>query len=140
MSRVDLYIDGSFYASDTSSPFTFAWNTAGYSARSSPITITVGQADSTPPDVQVTSVASDKKNLTITVSASDAQGRVTKVEFYVDGKLKATDTTNPWSVKISAKSIGGGTHSVQAHLYDTAGNVGILRIRCRDYAISNIRY
>ncbi len=140
VARVDLYVDGSLYASDTSSPFTFSWNSTGmtgshslmakafdvngYSASSSPISVTVGQMDSTPPDVQVTGVLYDGKNISITASASDSESAVIKVEFYVDGKLKATDTSKPWSVKINAKPIGGGSHSVQARAYDAAGNVG----------------
>ena len=140
VSRVDLYVDGGFYASDVTSPFTFSWNSTGlsgshtlsakvfdvtgYSATSSPITVSVGQLDTTPPDVQVTRVASTSKAITITASATDAQGPVTKVEFYVDGNLKATDTAAPWSAKINAKPLGRGSHSVLARAYDAAGNVG----------------
>jgi subtilisin family serine protease len=139
VSRVELYVNGSLLATDTTSPFAFSWDTtglsgsqsllakvidvAGYSATSSPITVNVGQADLTPPEVQVTSVVSSGKSITITASASDQQGPVVKVEFYVDGKLKATDTAAPWSAKISSKPLGSGTHSVQARAYDAAGNV-----------------
>jgi len=140
VSRVELYIDGAFYATDTTSPFTFGWNTTGlsgshnllakvfdttgYSATSASVTVSVGQIDTMPPDVQVTGVMYDGKNITITATANDAQSVVTKVEFYIDGKLKATDITAPWSAKINAKPIGGGNHSVQARAYDGAGNVG----------------
>jgi len=141
VSRVDLYVDGLLYATNSSSPFTFGWDTtgltgshtlmakafdsSGYSATSSPTTVSIGQVDSTPPDVQVTGVVYDGKSRTITASVSDAQSAIVKVEFYVDGKLKATDTANPWSVKINARPMGGGSHSVQARAYDTAGNVGV---------------
>lgn len=140
VSRVELYVDGGLFATDTSSPFTFGWDTtgltgshnlfakvidsAGYSATSSPITVNVGQADTTPPDVQVTSVAYDGKSITVTATASDSQGSVIKVEFYIDGRLKATDTSAPWSAKINAKPLGKGSHSVQARAYDAAGNSG----------------
>ena len=50
---------------------------------------------------------------------------MSKVEFNVDGKLRATDTANPWSAKLSTKPLGRGTHSVQVRAYDAAGNVGI---------------
>jgi len=140
VSRVELYVDGGLFAADMTSPFAFSWDTTGLSgsrrlfakvfdvtgnsATSSPITVNVGQADSTPPDVQVTSVVYDGKNISVTASASDPQGPVTKVEFYIDGKLKATDTATPWSAKINAKPLGRGNHSVQARAYDAAGNVG----------------
>jgi hypothetical protein len=33
LGRVDLYVDGAYLATDSLSPFTFTWNTAGYSGR-----------------------------------------------------------------------------------------------------------
>jgi len=138
---VELYIDGALYTSDSNNPYSFAWNSAGLSgqhslfakvfdvngnsATSSTITVTVGAQDSTPPDVQVTSAVTTGKTLTINASASDAQSAVTKVEFYVDGKLKATDYGAPWSAKINTKPLGAGNHTVQAKGYDAAGNVGV---------------
>ena len=50
----------------------------------------------------------------------DTQSAVTKVEFSVDGVLKATDTTAPWTAKINSKLLGGGP---QARAFDAAGNV-----------------
>jgi len=97
----------------------------GNSAVSTSMTLTVGPTDTVPPDVQVTGIVYDGKNLSITASATDQQSRVTKVEFYLDGKLKATDSSAPWSVKINAKPLGSGSHSVQAKGYDSAGNVGV---------------
>jgi subtilisin family serine protease len=141
VARVELYVDGMLYGTDSASPFSFGWNTSGLSgqhslfakifdsngnsATSSTISVAVGSADTTPPDVQITGVAYDGKNISITASASDQQSAITKVEFYVDNKLKATDTGAPWSVKINAKPIGSGSHSIQVKGYDAAGNVGV---------------
>lgn len=141
ISRVELYIDGALYATDSTSPYSFSWNTAGLNgqhtlfakisdstgnnATSSTITVTVGAQDTTPPDVQVTSTVTSGKTLTVTAAASDSQSAVTKVEFYVDGKLRATDYGAPWSAKINTKPLGAGNHAVQAKGYDAAGNVGV---------------
>jgi subtilisin family serine protease len=138
---VELYIDGALYGSDSNNPYSFAWNSAGLSgqhsllakvldvngnsATSSTITVTVGVQDTMPPDVQVTSAVTTGKTLTINASASDGQSAVTKVEFYVDGKLKATDYGAPWSAKINTKQLGAGNHAVQAKGYDAAGNIGV---------------
>lgn len=140
INRVEFYIDGSLQATDTTSPYAFSWDTGGWtgshtlmtrifdvngnSASSASISVSIGAADTTPPEVQVTSVVNSGKSITINATASDSQGAVTKVEFYVDGVLKGTDTAAPWSVKISSRPLGSGTHSVQAKAYDSAGNVG----------------
>jgi hypothetical protein len=136
-----LYVDGALYATDAASPFAFGWDTtgligqhtlfakifdsAGNNATSSTITAMVGSTDTVPPDVQLTGVVYDGKSLSITASATDQQSAITKVEFYIDGKLKTTDTASPWSTKINSKPLGAGSHSVQAKGYDSAGNVGI---------------
>jgi hypothetical protein len=42
-------------------------------------------------------------NVSLTASASDGESGVARVEFYVDGALKVTDTTAPHGVTWSAK-------------------------------------
>jgi hypothetical protein len=46
------------------------------------------------------------------------------VEFYVDGVLKATDTTSPYSSTFDSTTIANGSHTLVAKAYDAAGNVG----------------
>lgn len=43
---------------------------------------------------------------------------VTKVEFYVDGNLLATDVTSPYSVIWNTSNISNGSHSIIAKAYD----------------------
>ena len=83
-------------------------------------------SENIPPVVSVTSPAngstiSRNSNFIINVTASDNVG-VSKVEFYVDGGLKCTDTSSPYSctTKISGKP--GASHTIQAKAYDAAGN------------------
>jgi hypothetical protein len=49
---------------------------------------------------------------------------VTKVEFYVDGKLLSTDTTAPYTAHWLVPSPKGVSHTLVAKAYDAAGKVG----------------
>ena len=43
---------------------------------------------------------------TVTATASDADGTVTKVDFYANGILIGTDTTSPYSVNLGERAGG----------------------------------
>ena len=58
--------------------------------------------------------------LDIEVAATDNESGVARVEFYLNGKLQATDTTAPYSWTWSEPSIFGYTISVTA--YDAVGH------------------
>jgi hypothetical protein len=140
INRVELYVDSVLSGTAYSAPYSFGWNTTGLSgshslvskaydtignnATSAAQSVSVVSVDTTPPSVQITSVASGSKNLTVTTSASDSQSGVAKVELYIDGALKVTNTVAPWSFKVNSKPFSRGTHSVVAKAYDNAGNVG----------------
>jgi RHS repeat-associated protein len=58
----------------------------------------------------------------LTAAASDDR-RVDKVDFYVDGVLKATATATPWEATWDSTSVATGTtHSITARATDDAGN------------------
>jgi len=83
-------------------------------------------ADTTAPSVSVTSPSSGailSNTATIDASASDANG-VTKVDFYVDGGLKGTDTSSPFSYSWDTKTVSDGTHTLTAKATDPADNEG----------------
>ncbi|MGY4517375.1 Ig-like domain-containing protein [Lysobacter sp. HA18] len=62
---------------------------------------------------------------TVTFSASATDNvSVTKVEFYVDGSLKGSDTTSPFSMTLDSTTLANGSHTLVAKAYDAAGNVG----------------
>lgn len=82
--------------------------------------------DTQAPTISVTSPASGSTVsglVDITASASDNVG-VTKVEFYVDGILFATDTTSPYLASWDTTTVSNGSHTLSAKAYDLAGNVG----------------
>ena len=61
--------------------------------------------------------------ITFSAAASDNVG-VTKVEFLVDGDLKGTDETSPYSMTLDSKTLTNTSHTLVAKAYDAAGNVG----------------
>jgi len=61
--------------------------------------------------------------ITFSATASDNVG-VAKVEFYVDGVLKGTDTTSPYSMTLDSTTLANGSHTLVAKAYDAAGNIG----------------
>jgi hypothetical protein len=140
ITKVEFYIDGVLNGSLLSGPFSFPWNSAGFSgshslvskaydaaggqATSAPDIVTVASTDTTPPSVQITSIGYDGKFLTVTVSATDA-GRVSRVELYIDGTLKATDSSAPYVSRLNARPLSWGIHTAQAKAYDNAGNSSI---------------
>jgi hypothetical protein len=81
-----------------------------------------GSTDTTAPTVSTTE-SGTSGSITFSATASDNVG-VTKVEFYVDGVLKGTDTTSPYSMTLDSTTLANGTHALTAKAYDAAGNVG----------------
>jgi len=81
-----------------------------------------GSSDTTAPTVSA-SESGTSGTITFSATASDNVG-VTKVEFYVDGALKATDTTSPYSSTFDSTTLANGSHTLVAKAYDAAGNVG----------------
>ena len=61
--------------------------------------------------------------ITFSAMATDNVG-VSKVEFYVDGVLKGTDETSPYSMTLDSKTLTNTSHTLVAKAYDAAGNIG----------------
>src|SRR3954454_11417008 len=85
-----------------------------------------GGGDITPPTTSITAPlagATVSGTTSVSASASDNVG-VTKVEFYLDGALKSTDTTSPYSWSWDTTTATNGSHSLTSKAYDAALNVG----------------
>ncbi|HEX5887006.1 MAG TPA: Ig-like domain-containing protein, partial [Pyrinomonadaceae bacterium] len=85
-----------------------------------------GEEDNTPPTVSITNPANGaivprRSTVTITATASDNVG-VTRVEFRVDGTLRCTDTTAPYSCNWSVPRTFNRTYQLSARAFDAAGN------------------
>ena len=57
--------------------------------------------------------------MTLSATASDSDGTISKVEFYNGATLLGTDTTSPYSFTWS--SVAAGTYTVKAVAYDNSG-------------------
>jgi len=85
-----------------------------------------GGADTQAPTAQITSPAAQSSvrgKVTIQANASDNVG-VTRVEFYVDGVLKGSDSSAPYRYSWNSNGAGSGAHTLVCRAYDAAENVG----------------
>ncbi|MBK8727141.1 MAG: CehA/McbA family metallohydrolase [Holophagaceae bacterium] len=84
-------------------------------------TVTVTPApDATAPTVSA-SESGTAGSITLSATAADNVG-VTKVEFYVDGVLKGTDSASPYSLALDSTTLTNANHSLTAKAFDAAGN------------------
>jgi hypothetical protein len=143
VSRVEFYDGASLLGTDTTAPYSYAWNTTGaafgghsLTARaydtvgnvgaSAAVSVTMNGSDTTAPTVSLTSpahsaVLTTGTTYTLTATASDNVG-VARVEFFLGGTLLGSDTTAPYSLSWYNNTTVGN-HSVFARAYDAAGNV-----------------
>jgi hypothetical protein len=139
---VQFQLDGApVGAEDTTAPYAVTWDsataadgshtlaafardTAGNSATSSSVTVTVSN-DKVPPTASITSPSSGATVggvITVTATASDNVG-VAGVRFQLDGaNLGAEDTTAPYSVSWDTGTATPGAHSLTAIARDAANN------------------
>jgi hypothetical protein len=141
VTNVEFYVDGVLKGSDATSPYSLAFNSttvtngthtltakaydaAGNVGTSSAVSFTVSNTvpDTTAPTVSASS-SGTSGTITFSATASDNVG-VTNVEFLVDGVVKGSDATSPYSLAFDSTTIANGSHSLTAKAYDAAGNVG----------------
>lgn len=81
--------------------------------------------DTTPPTVSLTAPADGATvsgSVALSATATDNVA-VTKVEFYDNSTLVATDTTAPYGTTWNTTTAPNGTHLLTARAYDAAGNI-----------------
>ncbi len=135
ISKVEFFQGTTLIGSDTSSPYSLNWTsvpTGSYSltaratdsngavTTSAPVVITVDS----PPTVSITAPANNAiflppANVTVSASATDADGTVAKVEFFDGTTLVGTVTAAPFSVTLA--NLAAGTHTLTARATDDLG-------------------
>ena len=141
VTQVDFRVDGTSIGTDTTAPYSVAWDTTSVADGAHTVTAiatdTIGQTASDangvtvdnldgPPTVTVTAPAEGATvagQVQIQANASDDKG-VTQVEFRVDGTSIGTDTTAPYSMSWNTTAGTGGPHTVEAVATDTIGQTG----------------
>ena len=111
---------------DPNHAYYFAVTAYNASGVESPYSNLVAIPESVPPTVSLTSPANNATasgTVSVTANATDNVG-VTKVEFYVNGALQATDTATPYVYSWNTSALAAGTYTLMAKAYDAAGNVG----------------
>lgn len=102
-------------------------NASNESAQStSTVVNTPACADTQAPVVSITSPTSGaylKGTINVNATATDNVG-VVKVELWVDGALRGSDTVSPYSLSLDTTTLTNATHSLVAKAYDAVPNVG----------------
>jgi hypothetical protein len=83
-------------------------------------------SDTTAPSTSITAPANGatvSATVNVTANASDNVG-VTRVEFWLDGVLKSTDTSSPYAWSWDTTTATSGAHSLVSKAYDAANNTG----------------
>jgi gliding motility-associated-like protein len=140
ISKVEFYNGNIKIGEDLTNPYTFAWTNvpAGtYTLTAKAIDNQQGVTTSVPviikvaapnvlPTVALTAPANDASftagsDITITATASDHNGSVTKVEFYNGAVKLGEDNTSPYSFVITNAAVG--SYLISAKATDNAGAV-----------------
>ena len=148
VSRVDLKVNGTVVASDSTGPYSFSWDSkgvangmnnlvaiaydaAGNVATSSTVSVNVSNtvaapvADTTAPVVAIVNPTTGAISGTVNVgvNASDNNGSAgINMSIYIDGQLKASGAGSSLAYSWNTRKVSAGTHTIQAVAKDAAGN------------------
>jgi hypothetical protein len=128
--EVKFYIDGTLVKDDTSSPFDYSWDTTTYSDGDHTILAegyvsgTLEATDSVTVDnggeswAEITYPSEGQTVGRFVTIIVDASSDIDKVEFYIDGTLRRTDTSAPFSYRWFTRRDGDGPHTITVKGYD----------------------
>ena len=139
VTRVEFSVDGSLIATDSAAPYGTTWNAEASplglhsitakafdaAGNSSVSTVTPRVVDATAPVVTFTApltgaLLATGTKITLSATATDNRG-VARVEFSVNGVLKATDKTSPYSWIWTVPSGKAITYTLRARAFDATG-------------------
>jgi hypothetical protein len=139
VAKVEFLRNGTLVATDTSSPYSFAWNNVplgnwtltsratdnrGATTTSSPVAFTVNA--NVAPTVVLTSPAAGARvvypaAVPIAATATDSDGTIARVEFHYDYGLLASDASSPYAYTWNSPYTG--TFLLSARAVDNKGTV-----------------
>jgi aryl-phospho-beta-D-glucosidase BglC (GH1 family) len=142
VSKVDFYNGTTLLGSDNTAPYTFSWanvaagnyvltakatDNSGAVTTSSTVNIVVNTATTNqPPSVSITSPTNNASfnapaTIAIAANATDADGTITKVDFYNGTTLLGSDNTAPYT--FSWAGVAVGNYALTAKATDNSGAV-----------------
>ncbi|GJQ24338.1 hypothetical protein BIY37_03800 [Candidatus Brocadia sapporoensis] len=145
ISKVELFINGALYATGTTEPFDFSWDTKSYPdgiyslearaydssenmGKSEEIVVSVSNpVDTTAPLLSILypiDHAVVSGTTTVGISVTDDIG-VSKVELYIEGTRYAEITAAPFDFVWDTAKYPDGTYSLEARAYDFSQNMGV---------------
>jgi subtilisin family serine protease len=150
VSKVELYKNGALFAVDYDAPYEFYWDTnndpdgvctllakaydtSNNIGESNIVSVNVANKakDTTPPTINIIQPINGSTlsgTIDILVSAWDESG-IQKIEFYINDKLKATDSAQPYTYRWNTKKIKDGWYWITVKAYDNSGNISETKIR-----------
>ncbi|KQW87275.1 peptidase S8 [Massilia sp. Root418] len=155
VARVDLKVNGTVVASDSSAPYAFSWNSAGapngmaslaavaYDAAgnagaSGTVQVNVANntslvaADTTRPVVVISNPTAGQVsgNVNVAINASDNSGAAgIRLSLYIDGELKSSGNGGSLSYNWNTRKIAAGAHTLQSVARDAAGNTSTATVQ-----------
>lgn len=160
VTQVEFFVDGILLSTDLTAPYSASYtaalgshtitaratDNAGLTTTSSAASITV--VNNIPPTVSITSPVNGANftfpaTVTLSASASDADGSISSVGFYVNGSLVGTDNTAPysfaWTAAIGTASITAvATDNRSAATTSAAVSVNVLDPNALPYKVGAI--
>jgi chitinase len=140
VAKCELYVNGKLKVSEAGSSCSFDWNTkevsngsyrvkakaydAAGNVKSTSISVKVFN-DKTAPTVSIASPSKNAKvsgTVAVKANAKDSVA-VARVEFYVNGSLKTTETVSPYSYDWNTRDSANGSNTIMVKAYDLEGNV-----------------
>ncbi len=140
VSRVDFFVDGNLYLTDTTAPYATNWqptstgshtfsavardNDGATSTTNVTVQVATSQTNAAPlvaitAPVSGASVGPAPATVGLSATASDADGTVARVSFYVGSTLIGSDTSAPYT--LSWSGVAAGTYSLTAVATDNTG-------------------
>jgi subtilisin family serine protease len=145
--KVRFWVDNVYLSYDATAPYQKTWDTTTFAngthtlkiealdtfnnSTIQTITVTVSNADSTPPTVTITGPADGAtvsgSAVSFTATASDASG-IHKVRFWVDNVYLSWDATSPYEKVWDSTAFSNGTHTLKVEALDNNNNSTIQTI------------
>ena len=161
VTRVELFVNGTKFASDTTAPYSFSWDSAAVADGNVSLTayaydaagnfasraVTVAVSNAVPPSEPEKTVAdtvaptasliNPTAGSTLSASKVAVSGAgvdnvgVVALRLYVDGKLETTVSGSKLSYSLNTRKLSTGTHTIALEAVDAAGNSGVQSVSVR---------